>query len=749
MSTIKDVAQLANVSIATVSNYLNQTKPVSQALSVRIKEAIDTLQYTQNLSAKSLKSNVYNDIGVILPNVNDSYYVQIFQGIESVFQGSNYYLNPSFSYDIPEKERMIAENLLRKQVSGLILVTCQPDDWKFYYENFTKHNRPIVLIDRKIKSLDASFVTFDNRSVMRKTTSEFLEAGYRNAFLLTGPNTFTCEAECIAGFCEAHEEKGIPLNPHAIVQTELNKEDAFRHTTALMRQEKPGLLMATSELTATGIIEALRFLGYSKEDIPVVTLGEEHWNKYTHSFASFSTSRPAIKMGEQSAQLLIDKLHSPLLQESEHLILHDNTPSIRASSSFHVQMHEPEHIRILMLDTPPVHTFCNLMNNFENHTGIHADITVLPHRNLYDAILENHSHSNGLDQFDVYLYDIPWLSMLADRGILEDITDRMDSIDVDAFLPDCMKYYSCFEKKYYGIPFIYAPQILYYRKDLFNDPTLRNSFQKSYGAALRPPLTFKEFNAVAEFFTEKTDAVPYGISIAAAYNECLAPEIYMRLRAYGSEVIDRRCNVVLNNSNALKSYINFVRATRFAKPDYLSATDVSVIHDFLRGETAMLITYPAFLANAADLNNTNIFSSFGCTHIPGRSPLLGGWSLGINSRSLHKDAAFEFLKWTCNKQIGNYFALQGGQSAISSTYTNDELLKLYPWLSLYRSSYEHCRPMFSAVRKNNQLLSPNEIDNIICKWIYKVIDGSCEIEEALYQTQHELEALVKSLTARR
>lgn len=745
MATIKDVAQLANVSIATVSNYLNHTKPVSRVLSDRIKEAVDTLQYAQNLSAKSLKSNVYNDIGVILPNVNDSYYVQIFQGIESVFQNSNYYLNPAFSNDVPEKERSIAKNLLRKQVSGLILVTCQPEEWKFYYENFTRHNRPVVLIDREIKSLDASVVSFDNRAVVQETTMQMLKAGYRNAFLVAGSHTFTCEAESIAGFQAAHEEAGIPFNPRAVVETELNKEDAFRHTTALLRRETPDIFLSTSELAATGIIEALRFLGYTQEDIPVVTLGEEHWNKYTHSFASFSTSRPAIKMGEQSAKLLIDKLQSPRLQESERIVLHDNTPPTRAASSFRVQMHEPEHIRILMLDTPPVHTFCNLLKNFENKTGIHADITVLPHRNLYNAIVENHSHNSGLDQFDVYLYDIPWLPMLADRGILEEITERMDSIDVDAFLPDCMQYYSCFENKYYGIPFIYAPQILYYRKDLFDDLTLRASFEKSYGAALRPPLTFKEFNAVAEFFTEKTDAVPYGISISAAYNECLAPELYMRLRACGSDVIDQHGNVVLDNGNALKAYINFARALRFAKPDYLTSTDLNTIDDFLSGETAMLITYPAFLANATDLRSSKVTTSFGCTHIPGRSPLLGGWSFGINSRSLHKDAAFEFLKWTCNKQIGNYFALLGGQSAISSTYTNDELVKLYPWLPLYRSSYKHCRPMFQAVRRNNQLLSPNEIDNIVCKWVYKIIDGTCEIEEALTRTQEELESLVGSL----
>ena len=89
MATIKDVARMAGVSIATVSNYLNQTKPVSRESSEKIQKAVDALQYNLNLTAKSLKSNTYSDIGIILPNFDDPYYVQLFQGIENAFQNTS------------------------------------------------------------------------------------------------------------------------------------------------------------------------------------------------------------------------------------------------------------------------------------------------------------------------------------------------------------------------------------------------------------------------------------------------------------------------------------------------------------------------------------------------------------------------------------------------------------------------------------------------------------------------------------
>lgn len=742
MATMKDVAARAGVSIATVSNYLNHTKPVSRTASARIKLAIEELDFTQNLSAKSLKSNVYRDIGVILPNSNDSYYVQIFQGIESLFQNSGYYLNLSFSYDIPEMEENIVRNFLRKQVCGLIMVTCRCDAWKFYYENFTKKNRPVILIDRDIQSLDTSLISFDNQAAFLQMTLQLLSQGYRRIKLISGPERFTCEAGCIQGFYEAHRLKNLIPARNAVIQTELNKEDSFRQTTRLLRDELPEVLLSTSELTATGIIEGLNVLGYSTKDIPVVTLGEEHWNQYTHSFASASTARPAIKMGESAAKLLIESLKSPQTFETERILLSEH--SVTLPSPLTPRLPVPavstcrESLRILLLDTPPVHTFCTLLKNFEDKTGGRVEVQICKHNSLYEEIQKNNDSDTPCD---VFMYDLPWLSMLASDGTLEDISELLSDIDTDAFLPDCLQYYSRFETGFYGVPFIYAPQILYYRKDLFENEVLRSAFEKLYKTSLRPPITFKEFNAVADFFTNKSDALHYGISIPAAYDECLAPELYMRLRAYGSEVVDKYGNFSIHNPNARKAYINFVRATRFAKPDFLEATDVSIIDDFLHGETAMLITYPVFMTNIANLQKSSLIGSVGCTNIPGRSPILGGWSFGIHSKSTKKEAAGKFLAWTFDEQIGNYFALQGGQPAIRSTYTNDELVKLYPWLPLYQSAYQYAKPMFPPVKKHGEIISPNEIDTIICKHAYRMIQENCEIDDILFQTQAELDAL--------
>ena len=747
MITIKDVAKMAGVSIGSVSNYINRTKPVSKDLADKIQDAIDKLHYSQNMSAKTLKSNNYNDIGVILPNLNDSYYVQLYQGIENSFQNTNYYLNLSFSYDIPDLEQNIVHNLLKRRICGLILVSCQPNNWKFYYDNITSKELPLVLIDRNIHNLDTNYVSFDYYSIIHNITTSLLEQSHRNIFLMSGPEKFDCEYNCIKGFREAYEKNNIEFQKNSVIKTNLSKEDAFRKVINLLKTNKPDSIISTSESTSTGIIEGLNILGFSTDDIPVLTLGEEHWNLYTHSFANFSATRPAIKLGQTASQLLLEHIESPYTKETEKVILKNSITMNTLSKSNkisikHSQEDEQQRtIKILMMDTPQVHALQGLIKNFEKYSGIHTDITILQHYNIYDEIISNHTTTDK--PYDVVMYDLPWLSSLACNNILEDISDVIPEIGTDIFLPDCLKYFSSFKHHYYGVPFMYGPQIFYYRKDLFENPLLQAEYKKLNFMSLRPPLTLKEYNTIANFFTYKTDAINYGISIPAAYDECLAPEIYMRLCAYNGNLFDSKNNVCLDSSQTLKAYVNLLKSIKAAKPDYRTATDVSVAQDFIQGETCMLISYPSFLTDIVDLRKSSMTGSIGYYHIPGRNPLLGGWSLGISSRSSNKKDAIEFLKWTCNEQTANYLAMLGGQTAVVSTYTNDELNKLYPWLPLYHSTYQYSKPTLPPHLRNNKIIPQKEIDAIVCNWIYKLIDDKLEIPEAIFNTHQDLEQLVQ------
>lgn len=755
MATIKDVASHAGVSIATVSNYLNKTKPVSKKLSIKIQDAIDALKYSQNISAKNLKSNKYNDIGIILPTFDDPYYVQIFQGIELALQNSDYFLNLAFSYDIPEIEQNIVRNFRKKNICGLILMSCQPGNMEFYYENLVAYDKPIILIDRNIDNLDANFISFDNYSTIRYITTSLIEKGHYNLYLFTGPEEYYSEMQCIKGFRHAFKSSDIELKSDAIQTTKLNREDAFRQTVQLLKKDIPDVIITTSETSATGIMEGLQILGYDLNAIPVITLGEEHWNKHTHSFASLSTIRPAIYMGKTAAELLIRKLQSPQIQENEKIILKDrvlNEDITLYESNDKIDVTEKEipvknnEINVLMLDTPQVHALNSLLKNFEKSTGIKVTINILPHHRLLNEILRSFDSDDEGASYDVYMFDIPWLYSLASYGLLYDLSDIIQCIEPDLFFPDCLEYFSRYKDRYYSIPFMYAPQVFYYRKDLFNNPALQNQYEKIYSSKLRPPLTWKEFNVISEFFTTKTDVIPYGLSIPAAYNEFLSPEIYMRLNAYGSKIYDNDNKIVFNSPQTLKAYASLDKSFKYSKPNAELANDITTVYDFLNGETAMLISYPSFLMEVVDLRNSSMIGSIGYAHIPGGRPVLGGWSLGINSKSAKTDAAFRFIKWACTGEMSNYFSLLGGQSLITKTYTNDELVKLYPWLPLYYSTYKNTLPIVPPCLDNGAIIPQSEIDNILCDGVRMMISEKADAIDIIQQAHNNFKELFKKFS---
>lgn len=735
MSTIKDVASTAGVSIATVSNYLNATKPVSPATARRIDRAIEQLQYTTNTAARNLRTRKSHEIGVILPNFDDPYYVQLFQGIEKAFSNSPYFLNIAFSYDSPEQEQRSADAFLSKQICGLILVSCQPGAGTYYRDNFTSKGIPIVMVDRKIHDLDANFVLMDSYFAVRGITADLFLRNRKNIFLFSGPASFRCEESCIRAFTDAHRHAGFPLDTAQLVQLPLTKEQGFSRTISLLKQAQPEVILTTSSLLASGVIEALHLLGFAADDIPVITLGEEHWNKYTQTQATHSTSRPAIKLGNTAASLLLEQLINPQ-KPSEHVVLEDT--SRKQSPSFSdIPTPAPEAtplLRILMLNNPTVHTFAGLIKNFEHLTGIQTQITYLSHNAIFDEI-QNHA-----DQYDVMMFDIPWLSLLAQSGVLEDLSQDVTRFDTTQFFPNCLSHFGVYQNRTYGIPFISAPQMLYYRKDLFEDPVLQTEFHRLTGGSLRPPLTLKEYNTVAEFFTCFTDAVGYGAGVAAAYNECFAPELYFRLHTFQSQLFSRDGSVSFDNPQTHKAYHNFHQTLRYAAPNYLQSTDVSIVEDFLKGDTAMLITFPACLPNDTHLHQNS--AMIGQTLVPGRRPLLGGWSFGISRNTANCRHALEFLRWTCDETISNYFTLMGGQTAIASTYTNDEMVKLYPWLLQYYKAYPYAEPQYQPAHLAGRPLPAKQMDDILCKWAYRWLLQDISPEDAIAATHLELEQLI-------
>lgn len=743
MATIKDVAREAGVSIATVSNYLNRTKPVSKEKAKAIQTAIEDLKYSHNILARNFRIKNNQDIGVILPDLDDSYYMQIFQGIKSYFQNGPYTVHVEFSRNIPEFEKNIAENFLKKQVCGLILVSCQPNNWKFYYDNFTSQGTPIVLLERKIHSLDANFVSINNYKLVKQMTENLLRKGHRNICLVTGPQEYSSEEDCARGFTDACTNYGISISSNQHIVTDMSKEDAFRKIIKRLRKTNWDAIITTSETLAAGVVEGLILLNGGTQDVPIATLSEERWNYHTHINASEFGIRMAIKLGRTASSLLKKQLEESRVRETEKIMLDDfHIRNVTENTLYAKKVAEmkPRKLRVLLMVTQQVNALLGMIKNFENLTGIEVETVAVDYHEYYDTIMRG--HEEGEQPYDVFMYSMSWLPYFASEHMLYDVSDDVLQLK-GIFFDNALEFYGAYQGRYYGIPFLYGPQVLYYRKDLFEDPVIQAEYEKVSSISLRPPATLKEYNSIADFFTNKTDVIPYGVGMPAAYSACLIEEVYLRLLAFGAMIFDEKGNVCFDSEQTLKAYINLMRTVKFANPNYRQTNDTQVVDMFMNGETAMLITYPTNFMDVTDLRKSSAIGSIGYHIVPGRVPLLGGWGLGISSKSEQKEEAMEFLHWICDEQIANYMTLLGGQPAVTSAYTNDALVELYPWLQLYHSINQYAKPIIPPTLPNGKVIQLHEIEQIIGKWVYELLDSDMEVHEAIKNTHRELEELVE------
>lgn len=733
MPTIKDIASYANVSVGTVSNYLTKTKPVSPQKASQIEHAIQVLHYIPNHAAQILKSQKSPDIGVILPTFYDQYYVDIFYGIQNYFSGSRF-INIYLTNNRPETEQAHLNLLLAKKAAGIIIASYQPENSAYFHSHFSGTDIPIIEIDRKIKGSKNDYISFDNKTSLHNLTLQLLKKGYHHIFLLTGPSAYTSESSAIRGYLDAFEEYGkipeeIYIHSHCF-----NKESAFKTSLFLFSKYPADAVIATSEALALGICESLELLQNSSQAVMVFSLGQNTWNKHTKNHLFYSTERSAVTLGIKAASLLETRFSSPQKGRTCMILQDSNTFSIPEQKT--VPGHQAQSIHVLMVENQLSRQIQNLLSVFENQSGIHVDLHTVSHKHIFKEILEHYP------QYDVFTFNISWLHTLIQHEILAELTALVkDEIDLSIYLKDSLRYFGEYHHKIYGIPFMYSPQILYYRKDLFEDSVLSEKYKAQYHLSLRPPRTWKEFHYIAEFFTRTLNPdspTLYGTIIPAAYNECLAPEFYTRLGFYHTTIWNEENLVNFTEKNLMKAYCDFINDLKLNTEKFQNTNYVEAAKEFMKGNTAMIITYPSYAVDMIDIGKSNISNKIGYASIPGKYSTMYGQSLGITSHSQKKEASCKFIGWLCGKSMSEYITLLSGQSMISEILEDDYILALYPWLQLFPENFRYSKPMITP-HNHRTNIHRGHIDAIICKYIYKVLSGELTVETAAACTETDLQ----------
>ena len=266
--TISDIAKQAKVSPATVSRVLNCSGYVKEETKQRILEAIKETNYVPSAIARSLSKSDTNTIGVIVPDVTNSYFGEIIKGISDIAEKNNLNIILFNTDNYLEKE-IRALNLLKEQrIKGIIMTPGFGEERfnELYIKTINNLNIPIILVSADVKFNKLNGVFVDNVKGGFDATNLLIKEGHTKIGIMTGLLSSEPVADRLEGYKRALKDNNISFKNKYIYYGDYKLEKAYELTKKLLKEEdRPTAIISYSNMMTMGIIKALK---EENKDIP-------------------------------------------------------------------------------------------------------------------------------------------------------------------------------------------------------------------------------------------------------------------------------------------------------------------------------------------------------------------------------------------------------------------------------------------------------------------------------------------------
>ncbi len=316
MSTIRDVANQANVSITTVSHVINGTRYVSEELKQRVRETMLALNYQPNGLARSLRVGHSKTIGLIVPDNSNPFFAEISRLVEDMGYREGYSVILCNTDDDPEKEASYINVLINKQVDGIIFISACDTQCNLSYVR--DMNIPLVVVDRELPGLNVDMVLNDNYSGGCLAAEYLIKLGHRNMACITGAASVLSSQQRVEGFVQTLNKAGLTLRPEFRCEGKFHYQsglDCMNHilevSKTLPKNEQPTAYFVCNDMMAIGAIRAANEHGLSVPgDLSII--GFDNIQISELIFPRLTTiAQPIQEMAKTAIDLLIQKLANP------------------------------------------------------------------------------------------------------------------------------------------------------------------------------------------------------------------------------------------------------------------------------------------------------------------------------------------------------------------------------------------------------------------------------------------------------
>lgn len=306
MATIKQVAEYAGVSVATISRVLNSPDKVKEDTKKRVYEAIEILDYAPNVLGRNLRVAHTKTILVLLPNIANGFYSSIMTGIRESAQEDGYHIMIGVTDHDANCEKAYMNLLQTRSVDGVILLSSKLD--RTYLGNMARHY-PVVQCCEYVEGVDVSLVTIDNYQAAYDATKYLIEIGHRRIGFIGGEEDYISARLRAKGFLDALESAGIVLSKDYMTPSNYSYMSGVKGCEVLMSlEEPPTAIFTVADSIAVGVIKKAQALGFEiGKDLDLIGFDDTAIARMYHP-AITTVSQPRIALGIKAYELLKRKI---------------------------------------------------------------------------------------------------------------------------------------------------------------------------------------------------------------------------------------------------------------------------------------------------------------------------------------------------------------------------------------------------------------------------------------------------------
>jgi LacI family transcriptional regulator len=312
-ATLKQIAKELNVSVSTVSKALNDSPEISEITKVRIKEYAKLKNYKPNVIGLNLKNRKTKTIGVIIPNILNSFFAKVFSGIEKVADEKGYNVITCISNESLEKEINTLEMLSNGTIDGFILSVSEEAQKLQEFNHFKEiinEGTPIVMFDRITAEVECDKVIVDDFDSALNATQHLINLGCKNIALFSSVDNLSVGKLRVEGYLKALENNNIAVNTNLILRAD-SEDDLKDKIESVFDTNKIDGIFALDENDSVLALRIGLKKGYNiPEDLSIIGFADGILASRRLSPSLTTVSQHGPEIGEAAAKLLIERLES-------------------------------------------------------------------------------------------------------------------------------------------------------------------------------------------------------------------------------------------------------------------------------------------------------------------------------------------------------------------------------------------------------------------------------------------------------